>query len=276
MLSWIFLSKRMWCRYYTLTKNEGGNWWGSWHQTIICIMFILSVWFFMLLVKICSNWSLEWALLLMYPLITYILMLKFSSKKYVKCNHLNWVQLQGNDNLRSECAPYEVLQIIKSWIFHSGEYVWFCVLLPLGFIESNELYINSYQVIMSGVAVAGNSFFLLSTFNLIYLRKFIGERDNKQTKTEKVEETEEKQGSFMSSIMDIHSNSCTSRLCTAVFENPGRTYMMLLMCQTLLCLFQLFYCCVRTQFLFPLIQAGMSVFVLMIDTIGKTSVTSGH
>lgn len=72
---------------------------------------------------------------------------------------------------------FEIFHTVKTWVFYSGEYVWFWVLLPLGFRETNELFINSFQVIMSGVSVFGNSFFLLATF---YLAKHVEDSHGKK------------------------------------------------------------------------------------------------
>jgi hypothetical protein len=152
-----------------------------------------------------------------------------------------------------------VLQIFKRLVFHTGEYVWYCVLLPLGMIDNNQLYVNTYQTIMSGVSVAGNSFFLLGTY---YLSKH-AEGLKRQAKYLEYRKQNPGKKGVNDSVDDLTQDvQYLNTLCSAIYSNPGRTYMMLLICQALLCFIQLLYCSFRTQFLFPMIQTGLSVFVL--------------
>lgn len=286
ILSSIFLSKRLFSKYYYMTKGKGETPNEKYHSAIIFMMLVLAVWFIMLLFKVVVNSSLECGLLLIYPLITYFLMLKFTHRNYVKCKHSRWIKLQENEKSNCECAPYEVLQIIKSCVFHSGEYIWFWVLLTLGLLENDELYVNSYQTIVSGVSVGGNSFFLLATFYLskharelksaahyfgnwikISSQEAYGLRQintNSRYNRGAVIEYEGCLYKGTSEMNNIHNkpNETLTWLLYILFYNPGRTYIMLLVCQTVLCVGQLMYWCVRTQFLFPTIQAGLSVFVL--------------
>ena len=283
-LSAIFLSKRLFSKNYSQDFEEEKSY--SKNPFVLVLWGLLSVWFFLLLIKICMNSSLECALLLIYPLITWILMVKFTSKKYVKCKHPNCSKPKDSDNRTIEWAPFEVLQIIKRWIFHTGEWVWFWVLLPLGFLENNDLYVNSIQTIMSGLSVAGNSFILLAT---LYLSKYAKELSNQakyfgywnRISESKASELKDLQPKSLSNegaviqydgyyyvgmweINNIHNKpgDTLTYLLYILFNSPGRTYIMLLVSQALLTLSQLLYCCFRTQFLFPTIQAGLSVFVL--------------
>lgn len=298
IFSCLFLSKRMIWKYYYFACSGILN--KNWVPSIVILMFILALWFILLLIKICADTSLECALLLIYPLMTWILMFKFTSKKFVKCNHPSWVKAKEDSNTKTEWAPFEVLQIIKRWIFHSGEFVCFWVLMPIGLLETSELYVNSFQTIMSGVSVAGNSFFLLAT---LYLSKYSDELKSqaqyfgnwkkiskkeaaniKNSKSSTINGDEtiiESDGAFYKVVDETELDGTDSEntfvfqqegaswfqrqltyLLYIFFNNPGRTYVMLLISQTVLCLTQLLYCCLRTQFLFPMIQAGLSVFVL--------------
>mmetsp|Transcript_22950 Transcript_22950/g.25476 ORF Transcript_22950/g.25476 Transcript_22950/m.25476 type:complete len:153 (-) Transcript_22950:26-484(-) len=139
---------------------------------------------------------------------------------------------------------------------------------------------------MSGVSVAGNSFFLIATF---YLSKHAKELSGQakyfgywnKVSEEKANELKDLQPKSLSNegaiiqydccyyvgmceINNIHNKpgDTLTYLLYLIFQNPGRAYIMLLICQSLLCLAQLLYCCLRTQFLFPMVQAGLSVFVL--------------
>lgn len=172
--------------------------------------------------------------------------------------------------------------------------------MPIGLLETSELYVNSFQTIMSGVSVAGNSFFLLAT---LYLSKYSDELKSqaqyfgnwkkiskkeaaniKNSKSSTINGDEtiiESDGAFYKVVDETELDGTDSEntfvfqqegaswfqrqltyLLYIFFNNPGRTYVMLLISQTVLCLTQLLYCCLRTQFLFPMIQAGLSVFVL--------------
>jgi hypothetical protein len=112
-------------------KGEQGQKSDPFLPLLICVMLLLGAWFLLLLTKVCVEVSLESALLLIYPLVTYFLVLKFSLNKHTKCKHANCLRTQDQKEVKEEamkgrdCAPYEVLQIIKKCVFHSGEYVWF-------------------------------------------------------------------------------------------------------------------------------------------------------
>ena len=85
IFSCIFLSKRMLWKYYYFASSGVLN--NSWVPSIVILMLILGAWFALLLIKICAESTLESSLLLIYPLMTWVLMFKFTSNKFVKCSH---------------------------------------------------------------------------------------------------------------------------------------------------------------------------------------------
>ena len=148
------------------------------------------------------------------------------------------------------------------------------------------VYFDLKSCLMAGVSVAGNSFFLLATLYLSknarelskqakyfgYWKK-ISEKEANKLKDKKpkslsnegdVIELDGKHYVGMCQFNNIHNKpgETLTYLLYILFCSPGKTYMTLLICQALLCLVQLLYTCLRTQFLFPLIQSALSVFVL--------------
>ena len=129
------------------------------------------------------------------------------------------------------------------------------------------VYFDMKSCLMSGLSVAGNSFFLLATFylskhakELSKQAKYFGywkkisekeaiELKNKQPKSLSNEGAViDYEGNYyvgMCEINNIHKKpgETLTYLLYIMFESPGRSYMMLLIYQALLCLIQLLYCC---------------------------------
>mmetsp|Transcript_9691 Transcript_9691/g.9501 ORF Transcript_9691/g.9501 Transcript_9691/m.9501 type:complete len:159 (-) Transcript_9691:17-493(-) len=138
---------------------------------------------------------------------------------------------------------------------------------------------------MAGVSVAENSLFLLAT---LYFSKYarelskhakyfgywkkISEKEANKIKnraknnedTTEVIEFNNKYYVGACKVNNIHNKpgETLTYLLYVLFHSPEKTYMTLLICQSIWCLIQLLYTSMKTHFLFPLIQSGLSVFVL--------------
>ena len=77
---------------------------------------------------------------------------------------INFFVFKWNSTMRYSSAPYEVLQILKSVLYHSFEVSYFCGFLPLRFVPfDTKIYVDTYSTMLLTVCVWVNSAAMLSS-----------------------------------------------------------------------------------------------------------------
>ena len=149
IFSCIFISKRMLWKYYYITRTSCPINSDNWNSIVVSLMVSLTLWFLVLLIKMMIDYDFDSWILLVLPIFSYLFNLKFIRMLYPA--------------VRYQSAPYEVLHILKSWVFYSIEFVWFCVFLPIAILGGTELYVKPVDIVMVCLWVWGNSFSLIAT-----------------------------------------------------------------------------------------------------------------
>ena len=272
IFSCIFMSKRMLWKFYYITKTSWPVNSDNWNSFIVSLMVALTLWFFVLLVKMILDYDFDSWILLILPIFSYLFNLRFIQVFYPA--------------VRYQSAPYEVLHIIKSCIFYSVEFVWFWVFLPLAILGGTELYVKPADIVMVCLWVWGNSFSLIATMfidkrsdELKFQAHFLGYwkkiseqeaytlRANKTQSLSNKDAVIEYNNWFYKGMWDVNSvhskpGDTLAFLLYFLFYTPERSFLMVLIFQWLLCFIMMGYACVRTQFLFPTIHSGVCVIVL--------------
>ena len=261
IITLLFLGKRLLWKISSGPRNGGPLFWDYTYLM------------FPLLLKLFVDVSFDRFLLIFTPLVVYTFMIKTVSYD------------------RYEAAPCEVMHIVKTWIYHSTEMVWFWAFLPLGVWGNSELYVNSLSLVINCLGIWGNSFSLLSIsfldkrfdelkFQAHYLGywKKVSEREAYQLRTIKPNSNSNK-GAIIEYNGHFYKGMCESNKILAhlkhsgkpgdtpsyllyfLFYTPEKTYLVLLIFQSVLCLVLISYAAWRTQFLYPTIDSCLSVIV---------------
>lgn len=261
ILSLLFLAKRMTWKISSGPRNGG--------PMLKDYTYLI----YPLLVKLYVDVDFEDFILLLSPLVVYVFM----------------VRSMKNERYES----YEVMQIVKTWTYHSIEMVWFWVFLPLAIWGGPELFTNPMNTIMTSLCIFSNSFWLLSTHILekrFYELKFqahhlgywkkITEKEAYSLRSIKPNSNSNKgaiieyNGSFYKGMCESNKiishikhngkpGDMASYLLYFLFYTPERTYLILLLFHSIICLCLIAYAAWRTQYLYPTINCGLSVIVLI-------------